>query len=58
MFLCILAEQLVQLPVNKTETVPTNKVPLKEQSHVYFPYFCHKFAKFISKDLAHAKIAF
>ena len=27
---------------------------LKEQSRGYFLYFCHKFAKFLSKDLAHA----
>ena len=31
---------------------------LKRQSYGYFLYFCHKFAKFISKDLAHADIAF
>ena len=29
-----------------------------EQSYGYFLNFCHKFAKLISEDLPHAKVAF
>ena len=33
-----------------------NSFHLKGHSHVFFLYFCHKLAEFISNDLAHASI--
>ena len=45
-----------KLKKNKKTKKKTDKIHLylKGNSHGYFLYFCHKFAKFVSKDLAHA----